>query len=639
EDTRVKGGLGVLWFGDPGPGKMVNRHEGAVGPLAVNGRLFVQGENSVMAYDAYNGQFLWERGNAEALRSGVFQNYNPGNLVASDDALFVMVKDECVELDAATGEVRRTHKLPAGKKGNYQWGYLAYRDGRLFGTATIRNELASALRRRGRKTNDATDAIFAVDTKTGKHLWTYQGKSISHHTIAIGPGRVYLIDSSITSEQRADILRQNKTRLKQLKGKEAKRAEELLKKQDLRLAVAIDAASGKKLWSKPVDVTDCSEIGIGGGQLTLIYQNNVLLLCGANANGHYWRQFIAGDFSRRRLVALSADDGSRLWAKDANYRHRPIVIGDEIIAEPWGFDLYTGVQKMRNHPLTGEPVPWSLIRPGHHCGMLTGSPSMLLFRSKYTGFYDRDSDSGTRHFAGHRLGCWINAIPANGLVMIPEASAGCVCLFSIASTIILEPREARRPWTIYSAVGPKTPVKHMSLNFGAPGDRKDSRGKIWLAYPRPNPKKTTSLDLQLDLKHQTLSGGGFITQNNRSLNLQTSEADWLFSSKAQGVKQFTVPLLGKDDAPASYTVKLHFAEIEEGVEKGDRVFDVKLQGRTAVENLDVLAAAQGRGRNIVREIKDVKVTDNLVIELVPQATSSDPNQQPILNAIEILRSE
>jgi len=58
-----------------------------------------------------------------------------------------------------------------------------------------------------------------------------------------------------------------------------------------------------------------------------------------------------------------------------------------------------------------------------------------------------------RHFAGHRLGCWINAIPANGLVMIPEASAGCVCMFSIASTIVMEPRKPRRPWGIYSGVG------------------------------------------------------------------------------------------------------------------------------------------------------------------------------------------
>ena len=29
--------------------------------------------------------------------------------------------------------------------------------------------------------------------------------------------------------------------------------------------VAIDARSGVQLWTNPVDVTDCSEIGIGGG--------------------------------------------------------------------------------------------------------------------------------------------------------------------------------------------------------------------------------------------------------------------------------------------------------------------------------------------------------------------------------------
>jgi hypothetical protein len=43
DEKRVKGDLGVLWFGDPGPGDMVNRHEGAVGPLSVNGRLFRSG--------------------------------------------------------------------------------------------------------------------------------------------------------------------------------------------------------------------------------------------------------------------------------------------------------------------------------------------------------------------------------------------------------------------------------------------------------------------------------------------------------------------------------------------------------------------------------------------------------------------
>ena len=184
-------------------------------------------------------------------------------------------------------------------------------------------------------------------------------------------------------------------------------------------------------------------------------------------------------------MPLSALHGCKLWAKDANYRHRPIALGDQVITEPWSFDLTTGEQMTRQHPLTGMHEPWSIMRTGHHCGMLTGCDAgMLMFRSGATGFYDLNTDHGTQHFAGHRLGCWINAIPASGLVMIPEASAGCVCLFSIASTIVMEPREERRPWTISSAVGAQTPVKAMALNLGAPGDRKDADGKLWLSYPR-----------------------------------------------------------------------------------------------------------------------------------------------------------
>ncbi|MEK6249368.1 MAG: PQQ-like beta-propeller repeat protein, partial [Planctomycetales bacterium] len=364
-DYRVQGGLGVLWYGDPGAGKMVNRHDSAVGPLAVNGRLFIQGENSVMAYDAYNGLFLWERENPQAQRTGVFNNFNPGNLAASDDRLFMMIGNQCLELDGATGELTATHHLPSElDQQKYQWGYLAYENGIIFGTATIRKEIEERLRRRGRTHVESTDALFAIDMKTGQHLWTHKGGSISHHTIVLGRGSVFYVNSSVTSEQRAALLAQDKSELKKLSDEEARQAEQQMKQLDMRMVVGLNERTGEQLWEVPVDVTDCSEIGIGGGQLTLMYQNDVLLLCGANANGHYWKQFLAGDFSRRRLVALAAGDGNQLWAKDANYRHRPIIIGNQIIAEPWGFDLYTGEQKMRAHPLTGQPEPWSFVRPG-----------------------------------------------------------------------------------------------------------------------------------------------------------------------------------------------------------------------------------------------------------------------------------
>jgi outer membrane protein assembly factor BamB len=635
QEQRLRGGLGVLWFGDPGPTMMVNRHDGAVGPLAVNGRLVVQGDESVVAYDAYNGQFLWEFKNPDALRTGVFLNQNPGNLAASDTSVYMFAGKQCFEIDLSTGELRRTHQLPpAADEETQQWGYVAYRDGLLFGTATTRAEIEAARRRRGKATEDATDMIFAIDTASGEHLWQYQGNSISHHTVALGPDRVFFIDSSINSEQRAALLRGDKTPLKDLPPEDARKEEERLKGIDVRLTVALDAGTGQQLWAHPIDVTDCSEIGTGGGKLTMLYSNGVLLLCGANANGHYWPQFLAGEFSRRRLVALSADGKGVLWQKDANYRHRPIIVGQRVIAEPWGFDLYTGEQQIRPNAITGKPEPWSIMRTGHHCGMISGCENMLFFRSGYTGFYDLAADVGVQHFAGHRLGCWINAVPANGLVMIPEAGAGCVCLFSIESTVVFEPREPRRPWAISSSVGATTPVRHLAVNFGAPGDRRDARGTVWLTYPRPKPYRETGLETKLQLEVKLLEQGGFATVNEESTPIAGADTPWVFTSWARGMTQCTIPLRGPDDEPADYDVSLYFADVENNA-AGSRVFDVKVQGRDAVQDLDIIAESGGHNRALVRRVQGVNVADKLTIELASKSPDASPEQLPILSAIEI----
>ncbi|MDA1231657.1 MAG: PQQ-binding-like beta-propeller repeat protein, partial [Planctomycetota bacterium] len=187
-DQRVREGLGVLWYGDPGPSAMVNRHEAAGAPLSTNGRMFIQGTDRVMAYDAYNGTFLWEHDNPGAIRTGVFNNRETHNLAASDDVLYMAVGDTCKGLDAATGRVVSEFKTPASPDGiERAWAYVAYDKGQLFGSSTIRVELEEKLRRRGLTVKSQTDAIFGIDTATGKALWTYRGTNILHTTIAIGP--------------------------------------------------------------------------------------------------------------------------------------------------------------------------------------------------------------------------------------------------------------------------------------------------------------------------------------------------------------------------------------------------------------------------------------------------------------------
>ena len=72
DDTAVKAPFSILWFGNPGPKDMVNRHQRSAAPLSLDGRLFVEGENTLMAYDAYNGVKLWQRDIPGAVRRGVF---------------------------------------------------------------------------------------------------------------------------------------------------------------------------------------------------------------------------------------------------------------------------------------------------------------------------------------------------------------------------------------------------------------------------------------------------------------------------------------------------------------------------------------------------------------------------------------
>jgi hypothetical protein len=45
------------------------------------------------------------------------------------------------------------------------------------------------------------------------------------------------------------------------------------------------------------------------------------------------------------------------------------------------------------------------------------------------------------NFGGVRPGCWINSLPVGGLVLVPDASAGCQCSYQNRSWVALEGSE------------------------------------------------------------------------------------------------------------------------------------------------------------------------------------------------------
>jgi len=426
EDRLAAAPLGILWFGDPGPQKMAHRHAVPPAPLSVNGRLFVQGKDSVMAYDAYNGLPLWERSVPGARRVDV--RMEAGNMAATDDSLFIALdgSEECVRLDAATGATLRTYAAPPRADGQARrWAWIATEGDSLFGSRGISAEpqmwTGSDLFKRRPAWRNRSECVFALVPGTGRVRWLQEGADIVNVGIAVGGGNVFFVDY----------------------GDEPGQGRWPAVAPDLATVVALDAQSGRERWRESVDIGDCiveshlkSALTGSGGEVNLAYKDGVLLLSAFPYASKYGRP-PGGEDILRKTVALSAADGAVLWSRRTQHLSRAVVAGRTIYAEPWAFDLLTGEQKLGENPSPEGGAAW-YVRTGG-CGPMAASASALFFRKGSIAWYDL-AGAELHAFTGVRPGCGVNFIPANGLVLIPDGSEGCECAYPIKCSLALYPK-------------------------------------------------------------------------------------------------------------------------------------------------------------------------------------------------------
>ncbi len=82
-------------------------------------------------------------------------------------------------------------------------------------------------------------------------------------------------------------------------------------------------------------------------------------------------------------------------------------------------------------------------------------------------------------------------------------------------------------------------------------------------------------------------------------------------------------------AKGTYRVRLHFVELA-AVKPGARRFDVRLEGRTVLSNLDIVAAARGVDRAMVREFRTAVVDGKLSLDFIKRVGAAK------ISAIEII---
>jgi SH3-like domain-containing protein len=428
----------------------------------------------------------------------------------------------------------------------------------------------------------------------------------------IGDGRVYFLKDDLDALERAQAKATTEANIGSgtfITDDEKNLAE---KDRDYRRVMCLGVKAGRVLWDRPYDLT-----GSGGTKLGLAYQSGKLLAFGHYSN-HDEGPFSKGQLNWRRITVIDGGGGSLLWSKPLNYRRRPTIVGETIYIEPRRCDLATGEIQKRKHPITGESVDWEFLRPGHSCGIVTATPNNIFFRSYSGAIVNTEQDSGLQLFGGVRPGCWNSMIPANGLLSMQEASAGCTCSYSLRTTVVLKskPQKGHAEWAVFISQAATKPVRHMAINFGAPGDMRDRDGTVWFGYPRPSTSVGQGSFRNYGIKFNLAEAGNIeVSQRDwRDVKFAGTDKPWVFTSGLKGVTKFSVPLLGKG-AKANYTVRLGFTPLA-GDAAGSRVFDVRLQGKTVLQNFDVVKSAP-TGTVVVREFKGLEVTENLLVELSP----------------------
>ena len=473
-DERVRLPLRLLWFGNPGPEQMVARHWKGPAPLCVDGRMYVIGQHAIIAVDAYNGRELWRREMEGAGRWPV--NSKGSNVVADRDSVYVAVGNECHQLDGSTGQTVQTYPIPEGAlpedNKTAQWSYLAVDDTAILGSAGNDREAAT---------------VFLLD-RNGRLKWSYQAAGVvGNNALAMDAGRIYLIDRSPSQ-----IVDQSKRR-----GQTIPIVWKL---------VALAAENGQVVWETETGIAGRNELWLSDG---------VILTTGGG-----------------RMSGYDAATGECLYARASEMQKFPVIVGDTIYGEPVAYDLRTGEPHTRQNPFTGQEIPWTFSRT-YGCGSVSGCPNLLMFRSGNLGLYDLTGDGGVQDIGGIRAGCHVNAIAAAGLVLMPPGDASCTCSYAFQTTVALVPTQKEENWGLFYKQLPNTPVRRVALNLGAPGDRRDGEGTLWLATPRPG-NDYRRRDIAVPFRFDRQESLTMFRENADLTTVAGTDRPWLYTSGVCG---------------------------------------------------------------------------------------------------------
>jgi len=621
DDKLVKAPLGILWFGGNSNLDVLPRHGHGPGEQVIDGRLIIQGIGSISARDVYTGRVLWRRSFANLIDDAWLVYYDetydeenpldpkynqvhlPGsnargtNFIATKEYVYLLEGDKCHVLNIKTGGTVDT--FTTGDASTRELGYIGvYEDFLILGNnfsefaGMESDSIALKNPRFTRYDLTASSELVVLDRFSGKRLWSIGANhGFIHNSVIAGDGILFCLDK---------LPQYLETKLKR-RGEDPPGGSRLL---------YLDIRTGEKIHEETNDIFG-TWLGYSSGHKLLLQANRP---SGDMLHGE----------EGRRMIAYGTVTKQIIWDKAITYGNPPIIHNDKIYSNGIGWHLLTGDPILDKDPVTGEDLKWSFKRE-YGCGIVAASEHLLTFRSASAGFVNLDVFEGTGSLGGWKASCSTNLIVADGVLNSPDYTRTCQCPYQNQTSLALINMPWMTYWTNSNYIWDGSRIRQLGLNLNAPGDRTSDRNILWLEFP--NAGGTQS---EIPVKIDTVN---YFTIRKDPVSITSANTPWISSSAICGVRSLEITLAKEKDVSESrYMIKLFFSELEDK-QPGERVFNVRLQNETVLENFDIAMEAGKNDKEVIKSFAGIKAGQTVKIDLIPLKGNT------IISGIELIQEQ
>jgi outer membrane protein assembly factor BamB len=406
----------VQWMGRPGPRFQTDRSGRKPSPLAVNGKLFVQGNERVIAINVYNGTIFWEKDFPGLIRMNVARDCS--NWAAGDKLIYMVINNKLLKVSQQTGDVVAVLNAANYHDKKSNWSYIGLTDNQIIGSASANN--ANYTDYYGGpgwydKIDGVTslkilsDKLFSVAKSDNSKMWEYKPSgAIINPTIVMANGRISFVETRSANHES----------LMNSRG-----GDEIYKKVWL---VSLDLGSGKKLWETRVKTIP----GKAGYYMAAGNREYAIVSSG---NGMY------------DIQVFDEKNGKLIWKKKQKWFHgnhgghmsKPAIVSNRLMVKPVIYNL-----------TTGEEINFNVPKVGHGCASYALTEQSVFYRGGSIAQFNFDNRNFSK-WNRLRPDCWLSTIPAEGMILSPEAGGGCSCGNWLETSMVMAP-VSRAPVTIKS---------------------------------------------------------------------------------------------------------------------------------------------------------------------------------------------